>query len=147
MPTAGRLMGAIAFAALAFYLSELYKPLMPEDANPGRLSEINALVGAIVGWVIAGKRAGSGTRSAIGYGLTTAVAVIFWCLFVHAFNEMLDRAWNNIAYSGGMEAVIAVFDLMVEFAQPMVSQSYIIAAVIAALAAGLITELFGQRYP
>ena len=146
MPTAGRLMGAIAFAALAYYLSELYKPLMPEDANPGRLSEINALVGAIVGWVIAGKRAGSGTRSAIGYGLTTAAAVIFWCLFVHAFNEMLDRALN-VSYDGGMEAVVAVFDLMLEFAQPMLTQSYIIAAVIAALAAGLITELFGQRYP
>ncbi len=146
MPTAGRLMGAIAFAALAYYLSELYKPLMPEDANPGRLSEINALVGAIVGWVIAGKRAGSGTRSAIGYGLTTAAAVIFWCLFVHAFNEMLERALN-VSYDGGMEAVVAVFDLMLEFAQPMLTQSYIIAAIIAALAAGLITELFGQRYP
>ncbi|MFQ6548510.1 TrgA family protein [Aestuariibius sp. 2305UL40-4] len=146
MPTAGRLMGAIAFAALAFYLSELYKPLMPEDANPGRLSEINALVGALVGWVIAGKRAGSGTRSAIGYGLTTAAAVIFWCLFVHAFNEMIDRALQ-VSYNGGMEAVVAVFDLMLEFAQPMLTQSYVIAAVIAALAAGLITELFGQRYP
>ncbi|MFQ6552130.1 TrgA family protein [Aestuariibius insulae] len=146
MPTAGRLTGAICFGALAYYLSVLYVPLLPEGAAPGAMIPINTFIGVVMGWVVAGKRAGGGLTAAISYGLTTLVTIIFWALFVHSGTDMYHESLR-LRYDNATEAVVAVFEQMMEYAQPMLISEYIIPAIVGCLIAGLVTEAIGSRFP
>lgn len=146
MPTAARLVASILFAALAWYVSEMVKELLPPEENPGRLSEINAVVGLILGWRVGGNKAGDTYTNAISYGLTTGAAVVFCCLFINASIEMLDRAFRK-SYDGATEAVVGVFEIMIEYTAFLKDANVILTAVVGSIFAGLITEWFGRRFP
>ena len=81
MPTAGKLVAAIVFGALAWFVTELCHPLFPDAREPTYFVEITIGFGILMGWIVAGSRAGMGINAAIGYGLTTSAAIVFWSLF------------------------------------------------------------------
>ncbi len=145
MPTAARLIAAILFAALGWYASELFKPLLEEGTDTGRLSEINALVGVFVGWKIAGPRAGDTYGAAVGYGLSAGAGLVVLSLFVHSSTEMLNRALRK-SYDGATEAVVAVFELMVEYGALMADSKLITTLIGGSVIAGVTTEWVGRRY-
>ena len=70
MPTAPKALAAFCLAVLGYLASELVKTLVPEITNFGNFSYVNMALGALVGWIVVGKRAGRGTKEAIGNGLT-----------------------------------------------------------------------------
>lgn len=144
MPTAGRAAGAVLFAALIWVVSDLVKPLLPEGMDPGLLSEVNALIAFIVAYVFWGKRSGEGPVAAIGYGLTCGVLTAGWALFLQSFGEMIRRSLRK-QYDGATEAVIAVFELMVEFGQLLLDQRVLIALIGGSIFAGLLTDAVGRR--
>ncbi len=145
MPTFGRLTAAILFAPLCWYVSLLAIPLFPEGRVPPMWAEINAVIGLLMGWIIAGKRAGDGTSAAIGYGLTTFAAIIFWSLFAHSFIEMIDRSLNK-RYDGPSEAVISIMELAAELGGWLATPQILGTFVVGSLIAALITEYIGSRY-
>ena len=104
MPTAAKLIGALSFAALAWFVSDLIKPLLPEGTQVGLLSPVNAFFGLLMGWRILGARAGEGIVSSVGYGLTAAVATVFWGLLAWAGYEMIVRS-TRLYYDGPIEAL------------------------------------------
>ncbi|HIF77757.1 MAG TPA: TrgA family protein, partial [Sulfitobacter sp.] len=50
MPTGARLMAAISLAVLAFILSGMVVPLMPESTDFGYFLPLNMMLGLLVGW-------------------------------------------------------------------------------------------------
>ena len=103
MPTAGKLIGAIVFAALAYFIGDLIKPLLvdTEGSRVGWLSPVNALIGLVMGWTIIGKGAGKTYRQSFGYGLTTLAASSVFEAGIRKGGQPLGRAsripWQRLA--------------------------------------------------
>ena len=139
MPTFARLVAAVLFAALAWWTSELIKPLMPDEKPMGRFSELNAVIGLVVGWRVLGSRAGNGYNAAIGISLTAIAALVFWGLLLNSTIVMVQLSLR-ICYDGAVEAVVGVVDLMAVHGQIMLDGTVIGTLVIGGLVAGMISE-------
>ncbi len=145
MPTGGKLIAALTFAALAYFVSDLIKPLLPEGTNVSRLSEINALVGLAMGWTVMGNGAGKTYRQSLGYGFTTLAATVFWSLLIWSGYEMLQRS-VKLYYDGPVEALQEMAALYVEYARTAAVQEVMIPALIGALFVSWLTEYFARRW-
>ena len=146
MPTAAKLIGAILFAALAWYVSMKVKLVLPgEGAGTDMLAPVNAVIGAIMGWRILGARAGSGFVAGIGYGLTAIFAITFWALLIWSAYEMIERAVAG-RYRGPLHALEGMGDLLLGYAALIVTPDVVGTAVIGALICGLVTEYFSHRW-
>ena len=146
MPTAAKLIGAILFAALAWFVSEQVKLLLPsEGAGANLLSPLNALIGLAMGWRIAGARAGDGFVAAVGLGMTTIFATIFWALLVWSTVEMLERAVSG-RYRGPIEAMEGLGDLMLAYSSMIVEPNVVGAALFGSILCAMITEYFSHRW-
>ena len=147
MPTAGKLIGAIAFAALAYFISDLIKPLLvdSEGSRVGWFSPVNALVGLAMGWTIMGRGAGKTYRQAFGFGLTTLAATVFWCLVVWSGYKMRLRSIAQ-RYDGPTHALQAMAELFLEYAKLAAVDEVIIPAIVGALFMAWLTEFFARRW-
>ncbi len=145
MPTAAKLVAAILWGVLAWYVSQLIKPLFPEGTDLGFYAEVNAVIGVAMGWQVAGKRAGTTWAGAISYGLTATVAVVFWGLFLHSFAEMVRMSTRKL-YDGPVDAVVGVFALMAEYGTLMLDTTVIGTLVIGGVLAGLLTEWTARNF-
>ena len=146
MPTAGWLAGAITFGALALYLSELLRPVFEEEGLTLTFTLANGVIGILVGWVIAGSRAGRGYPAAIGYGITAGVALVFWIAFVWSFLEMLERSLAK-RYRGALEAVTDIFQLSMDSVVEGATPQVLVTLAVGALIAALETDFVGQCLP
>src|SRR6056297_1256011 len=104
MPTAAKLLAAVAFAALGFLAAETVKPHMVEGTQFGVFSYICAGIGALCGWMVMGGLVGAGYRAAAGYGVRTAATLVFWALLGFSIYEMILRA-TKMRYDGPMDAL------------------------------------------
>jgi len=145
MPTFGRLIGAIMFGALAWYTTLLIIPLFPDEIALGWFQQVNTFFGLLAGWRVAGPRAGSGYYASLGYGLTAMFGMLFMALFTNSFVVMIEKSLQRI-YDGPVEAVIDVFQLVIEHGQIMISVDVIGTLIIGALIGGIVTEFFGRRF-
>ena len=146
MPTAAKLIGAVLFAALAWFVSIRIIETMPEPGGTELLAPLNAVVGAVMGWRVMGRRAGDGFVAAIGYGLTTVFAITFWCLLLWSAYEMVERSVRG-RYNGPGDALVGMGDLMIGYSAMIVTPSVVGAIVFGSLVCGLITEYFSHRWP
>lgn len=146
MPTAARLTAALSLALLAFILSGMVIPLMPEGRSVGpRFTPVNMLVALVVGWVVLGPRAGRGQVSAINNGLTGVAVMMFWELFVHSTDEMVRLAMRN-RYDGPFEALLEILYIGFDFGQMIFTVNVIATVLIGGVAAGLMTEYASRRW-
>lgn len=147
MPTGGKLVAAVFFGMLAYFISDLIKPLL-EETHGNRLTPFswwNGFIGVVMGWQLIGKTAGKGYRSAFGMGLTTFAATVFWCLVLWSAVEMIDRSMRR-AYNGAVEALQDMTQIFVEYAVMMAENDILIASVVGALFCAWVTEFFGKRW-
>ena len=145
MPTAARLVAAAGLALIAFLVSGMVIPLLPEGLDMGYFTQINIAVGAVSGWVVMGKRAGRGTVPAINNGLGGVAVMLFWALFIYGSIEMFDRAMRN-RYGGPFEAVAAFFELFAEYGLLISTVNIIATVVIGGILTGLATESASRRW-
>lgn len=145
MPTAGKGVAAVLMAALAWYASDMYRTLMPESTNFGWFNEVNVVIGLVSGWFVIGSRLRRGYSDAIGTGLTGVAALIFWAILIQSCNEMLKLALNR-RYEGPVEAIIAVLQIGVEYAQTMLHMPLIAVLVGGGIAIGFVAEAVAQRW-
>lgn len=143
MPTAARLVTAIALALLAFIVSGQIMPLMPEGTDFGYFTLVNIAIGVVTGWVVMGKRVGRGITAAITNGITGTAAMVFWGLFVQGCNEMVRLAMRN-RYDGPFEAVKAIFEIGFEYAQVMMVPNILGTLLIGGILAGLVADYAGK---
>lgn len=145
MPTAAKLVAAVAFAALAFLASEVYKLGVPERTVWGLFGPICAAIGGLCGWFIMGRLAGRGYGAAMGSGLRTTLTFVFWILLAFSTYQMILRSMN-LRYGGPMEAIVGTFDLLIEYGQSMATGLMALTLVTGGLVAGAVVEWAGRRW-
>ncbi|WP_371037666.1 MULTISPECIES: TrgA family protein [unclassified Rhodosalinus] len=145
MPTAARLVAALILAATGFLASEIVKSVIEQEMDFGWLTLINTVLGALCGWIVVGSRAGRGYSAAIGNGLTGGAALVFWALFLQAVNEMVRLSLRRV-YDGPMEAIAAVFELLVEYGAYLLDGQVIWTLLAGALLSGLVAEFASRRW-
>ncbi|MEL6688978.1 MAG: TrgA family protein [Pseudomonadota bacterium] len=146
MPTVGKVVAAICFAAAAFYVSLLVQDMYAEERPFHNLAWINACLGLIVGWRVAGSKAGSGWNAAIGYWLTTTIALFVVCLFANSFGDMIRQSMR-MQYDGPVEGIVDIASIMWKYGQEIATQEVLGTALVGGLIAALVTEFFGRRFP
>ena len=146
MPTAPKLIAALLFGALAFFVSDLVKPLLPEGTQFGLFSLVNTLVGVLMGWRISGARAGLSIQTSLGFGLTTGVVTVFWCLFIWSGYVMI-QASMRMRYDGPLQALQDMGVLMIEYAQTIATVPILGSILVGSLFFGWLTEQVSRRYP
>ena len=146
MPTASRFIGAIFFAAIAFYVSELFKLQMPEGRNFGNFSFYNAAIGLICGWVFLRLPRGLRMSSSIGHGLSAMAAVLFWVVLINCISEMLRLSLRK-QYDGPLEAILGVFKLALEYGQLLGTTEIISVMLIGGVVGGIICGWAAHKWP
>lgn len=145
MPTFGRLVGAILFGALAWYVTGFIVPQFPEGTNLGLFREVNTFFGLFCGWTVAGPRAGTGYVASLSYGITTLVAMVVMALFFNSSVVMLEQSLRK-RYDGPGEAITDIFQMFVEHGAMLLTTQIAGTLVIGSLLAGLVVEFFGRRF-
>lgn len=106
MPTFGRLIEAICFAALGTYLATITTPPFEEGTVPWFWMPLCVATGLWGGWVVVKKHAGHGVSSGVGNGTTGVVAKVFWIIELYSFYEMIVRSMRK-TYDGPLKAIMA----------------------------------------
>lgn len=145
MPTASKLVAAVLFAAVAALAAWVYIPLLPEGTQTRLLVPITAAIGLGVGWWVMGPNTGKSYAEAAATGLRTSLSIVFCAVLGFAIYVMLMRSTKMI-YDGPMEAVLAVFAVMLEYGKLMGDANYIGVLVAGGILGGLITEFVGRRW-
>lgn len=145
MPTTGKGVAAILMAILAWFGSEMYRPLMPEGTDFGWFNEVNVVLGILSGWIVIGTRLNRSYSDAIGAGLTGVAALVFWGVMIQAFNEMLRLALER-RYDGPVEALVNVFELALDFAVNLLHTPLLVLLIGGGIFIGLICEFVARRY-
>lgn len=140
MPTAAKLIAALAFAALGYALAELYKDLAPLGTRFGFFSEISALLGLAAGWLVMGKLAGRGYWRAWGAGVRTAAVMLVWGLIGFALFEMVRRGADGRYGASLMKTLTGGAALLVDYARAAVELNFLATMAIGGAVAGIITE-------
>ncbi|RVT84142.1 tellurium resistance protein [Rhodobacteraceae bacterium CCMM004] len=143
-PTAAKLVAALAFAALAWWVTDLVKPNLPQGTPMDWLAPVSAAVGAVMGWRVMGRRAGRGYVAAAGFGLTTAVAIVFWVLLIWAGYEMLQRSMD-LYYDGPVEALESALALYMDYALLLVPGPPLPSLAVGAVLCGALAEWVARR--
>ena len=145
MPTAAKLVAAVAFAAVAFFAAEIFKPAMPPDTQFGYFSYICASISALCGWFVMGGLVGRGSSAAIGSGIRTITTAVFLLLLLFSGREMILRAMK-LRYHGPMDAIQAMFGLVVDFGRMMLTPEELGTLLIGGALAGLLADWSARRW-
>ncbi|MEQ3626599.1 MAG: TrgA family protein [Celeribacter sp.] len=146
MPTASRLVAAIAFAALLYVASDLFVRLLPDGRTDLSFPGLNAGIGALCGWLVMGRLAGRGYGKALESGIRTAATAVFWALVIWCSAEMISHSMA-MRYDGPTEAVVAVFDLMLNYGRLLGTDLQVMVTLLAgSLLGGLLAEWASHRF-
>ncbi len=146
MPTAAKLIGAILFAVLAFFVTEEVKEVMPgEGRGMGMLSPLNALIGAAMGWRIVGTRAGTGYMPTFGFGLTTFFVTTALSLTWWAGYTMIQRAVSG-RYRDPIGALEGMGNLILDYWAFVATPDAMAVALLGSLIFSLVIEYVSHRW-
>ena len=113
MPTAAKLIAAIALATLGVFAAWAVTPHLPEGTRPGYLWAIAGGTGVLVGWRLLGPDARGRLMAALSAGLKATAIMVVIVLFIVAFIEMIERSLQK-QYDGPVHALQGVFGLMLD---------------------------------
>jgi hypothetical protein len=145
MPTAAKLFAAVGFALVAFMACEVFKTTVPERTVWGVFNPVGAAIGFLCGWRVMGRLAGQGYGSALGYGLRTSVTILFWILLVWSIHQMIMRSLN-MRYGGPMEAILGIFEFMLEFGREAATPQVLGALAVGGVLGGWLAEFAARRW-
>ncbi|WP_424941681.1 TrgA family protein [Aliiroseovarius crassostreae] len=146
MPTASKLVAAVFFAALAYFLADLIKPLLPEGRSYAMFSPAFAGIGLLIGWRFTGHRLGRGLGDAVGIGLSSAFLLAFWGLVLFSGAEMIRLSLRK-AYDGPVEAIRGAIEIAVEYVLLIAPQPDVMGTlIIGSLAGGVLTRMTAARW-
>ncbi|MCM2562488.1 TrgA family protein [Lutimaribacter sp. EGI FJ00015] len=137
--TAARVVAALLLAITGWVASRLIMPLLPEATDFGIFEYLNAGLGAAVGWTVIGSRTGRGMSNAIGVGITAAVVLTFWGVFVQSAREMFALA-NKRRYDNPIEAIIGIFDIGIDYVVTMATPTVLGALVLGGILSAVLAE-------
>ncbi len=145
LPTAARLVAAIALGVLGWVGSEMIRPLMPPHTSFGWFNYVNVALGVLCGWFVIGSRAGRGYAEALANGLTGVLALIIWAFFAQSFNLMLKQSLEQ-KFDGPVEALVAIFSNALDYARFLVDPALIATLLVGGMICGLLAEYAARRW-
>lgn len=145
MPTGAKGVAAISFAIVGWLIANAYVPNMPEVTSVGLFREFTAAIGAIVGWKVMGNSVGKGYVGAVGSGLKTVIVLVFFALLLFGIQEMLQLS-VRMRYDGPFEAIVDVFNRMLERSVPLLSVGVLSVMCIGGGVAGILSENASRRW-
>ena len=145
MPTMSKLAAAVCYAVLAWVVSGMVMANVPEQQQWGNFQPVNAVVGLLVGWFIVGRRLRVDYVTALGIGFTGMIAAVFWVIFLHSFNEMLQLSLAR-RYDGPVEAIVSVFKIGLEYGLMLADARILLTLLFGGMAAGFIAEFVDRRW-
>jgi len=145
MPTTGKGVAAICMGVMAWYASEIFRPLMPEGTAFGWFNEVNVGLGLLCGWVVTGSRLNHGYSNAISAGLTGVAALVFWAVFLQSLNEMLRLALDK-RYDDPIKGIMDIFNIAFDYMVTMYHWPLIGLLVGSGIGIGIISEWAARRW-
>lgn len=147
MPTAAKLVAALAFALVGYFAAQAVKlpGVLPEGTQFGWFSEITAGIGFLCGWIVMGGLVGKGYPEAVASGLRISVTIVFWALLGFSIYEMVLLSMK-MRYDGPMEAVLAVFDLMLDYGKRLFTLPIIGTLAVGGVLGGIAAEYAGRHW-
>jgi hypothetical protein len=145
MPTAAKLIAAVAFAIVAFIAAATYVPHMPEGSQIGLFREITAGIGFAVGWFVMGGLVGPGYAEAAASGVRTSVTLVFFALLGFSVLQMVKKSYKML-YDGPMEAVLGVFEIMLDYGRMMLQPDVLGVLAVGGILGGMLAEWAGRRW-
>ncbi len=145
MPTAAKLVAALAFAFLGFVTAEFIKPLMPEGTQFGYFSPYCAAVGGLCGWFVMGSLASEQSRRTWESGIRTTVTMVFWCVLGLSIYEMTLQSMK-LRYDGPIAALQGMFEIALEYLVIMVNAAVLGTLFVGGLIAAHLTRWAAQRW-
>jgi hypothetical protein len=145
MPTTAKLVAAAFFAVIGWLAANAHIPALGENAAIGYFREISALIGLVVGWSVMGSLVGQGYADAVGSGLRTSVTLAFFALLIFS-TVLMFRETTRMTYDGPMEAVLGVFELMLEHGRKMLTPGVLGVLVVGGALGGVLTEWAARRW-
>lgn len=146
MPTAAKLVSAVAFALVALWAAVAYIPKLPEGTSVGYLRETMVALGLLIGWRGMGRFAGRGWGESIGLGLKTSALIVFWALLGFATFTMIVRSTRQIYRADPFKAVMDVPNIMLEYGRLILAQDVLIALIVGGMVAGILAEMAARRW-
>lgn len=148
MPTAAKLVSAIAFAIVAYVSAHFYALGLPSTASTGALREVSAVVGVLCGWFVMGGFANRkrGLIECTGAGIRTSVLIVLSVIVIFACLDMIDRALKG-RYKTPLDAFLGVFEQALALAPPLARPDVLIALLLGGVIGGALAHWAGQRWP
>ena len=146
MPTAAKLVAAVLFALVAAAGATLYVPLLPEGTQTGWLIPGCAGLGLVSGWMVMGANVGRNYAEAVATGLRAILTTVSFAVLLFAIYVMITRSMHML-YKGPMEALLAVFAIMLEYGKLMFDRNFIAVLAVGGAIGGVISEFVGRRWP
>jgi hypothetical protein len=146
MPTATKLVSAVAFALVALWAALAYIPQLPENTAVGYFREFMAALGLLIGWRSMGRHAGQGWGESAGQGLKTSALIVFWALLSCASLTMILRSTKQIYRADPVKAVLDVPRIMLDYGKLAVAQDVLVALIVGGLVGGLVAEFAARRW-
>ncbi len=146
MPTATKIISAVAFALVGFWAAVSYIPHLPEGTAVGFFREIIAVLGFLVGWRSMGRNSGKGYSESVGYGLRTSFLVVFWALLGFATYTMIQRSFRHMYGSEVGKALLDVPKIMMEYGKLALAQDVLVALIAGGVLAGIVAEFVARRW-
>jgi hypothetical protein len=145
MPTGAKAMAALSFAVVGWVTANVYVPNMPEATRVGYMREMTAVLGAFIGWRVMGNSVGKGYLRAVGAGWKTVIVLVISALLLFGLYEMLNLS-VKMRYDGPIEAILDVFQRMLDRSPPLASVPVLTAMVVGGAVAGMLTENANRRW-
>lgn len=145
MPTAARFIAAIIFAGLAYYVTNLAKPLFPEGTQLGLFTPWSMAISFLCGWKVVGRLIGRGWTNSINTGLYGVGVSVFFVTLFFSINEMVKRS-RDFRYDGPMEAIIGIFEIGLEYGVYLLDTKILIALVVTGIISGPICEAAERKW-
>jgi hypothetical protein len=146
MPTAAKLVASVLFALLSFFIADLYAQGITDGTRTTYLLPGCAAIGLICGWRVMGRLVGKGMGDALGSGIRTALTIVFFALLLFSIYEMVVTSTKGL-YDGPMEAVLAIFDIMLGYGRGLGTPELIGVILVGGGLAGMATEWADRRWP
>ncbi len=145
MPTAAKFVAALALAIVMLVATVNYIPNLPDGTQIHRIREIAAAIGFVCGWWIIGPQPGHTLAESLSNGLKGALVATFWVLMVAASFTMIQRS-IRMMYDGVMDAVLGVFQQLVDFGSLIFTPGVLGVVVIGGMGVGAVARATARRW-
>lgn len=145
MPTAAKLVAAAALAAVMYLAALAYIPGLPQGTQTGYIREIAAAIGLLSGWFFVGTKPGGTFAEGLSNGVKGAVIACFWVL-IFASGYMMIKRSMRMMYDGVFDAVLGVFEQMIELGALLFVPSVIGLLFGGGMIVGAVTRAAGRRW-